>query len=302
MAVTTMQERYEGRIIKALSGFYYVRRSGIGDVYQCRARGLFRKDNMSPLVGDKVLIQITDTKDMEGNVEEILPRSSELKRPAVANIDLVLVIFAAKNPAPNLNMLDRILVELEHLGLSAVICFNKKDLVSDEKRKALTEIYRNTGYPIVWTDAKSGASVDEIRSLLRGHLAVVAGPSGAGKSTLINSLAGTVVMETGEVSKKIRRGRQTTRHTEIVFLEEHTYICDTPGFSSLNLLEITPVGLTDCFPEFREGAACCRFAGCAHISEPDCGVKALLQDKLISQERYDSYRLIYDELSSQNSY
>lgn len=285
-----------GRIIKATAGFYYVDVPGEG-TFQCRAKGTFRKAGQSPLVGDIVDIRLTATQDVEGNVEKIHPRSSLLSRPAVSNVDGVLVVFALKDPAPNLLHLDRILVSIERENLPAVICFNKSDITDDEPARKLACLYRDAGYPVLVTSARTGEGVDDVRSHLAGKLFTVAGPSGAGKSSLINCLQKDVVMETGEVSKKIGRGKQTTRHIELVPIGGDSYIMDTPGFGAVSVPDMEPRALAACFPEMDGAGERCRFRGCVHIDEPDCEVKRLVEDARIAASRYESYRMLYGELS-----
>ncbi|MBQ7676809.1 MAG: ribosome small subunit-dependent GTPase A [Lachnospiraceae bacterium] len=289
------QHLFCGRIIKATAGFYYVSVPERG-IYQCRAKGAFRKAGHSPLVGDIVDIRLTATQDVEGNVERIHPRSSVLSRPSVANVDGVLVVFALKDPVPNLLHLDRILVSIEQEDLPAVICFNKSDITDDEPAKELAAIYAGAGYTVLVTSAKTHEGVDEVRQRLAGKLFTVAGPSGAGKSSLINCLQNDIVMETGEVSKKIGRGKQTTRHIELVAVDRNSYIVDTPGFGAVSVPDMKPLSLAACFPEMAGAEEKCRFRGCAHIDEPDCEVKRLTEEGRIAASRYESYRILYQEL------
>ena len=290
-----------GKIIKGISGFYYVHAED-GSVYACRARGIFRKDKYSPLVGDDVVISVTDPKDMEGSLDEILPRSNSLIRPAVANVDQAIVIFAAADPEPNLVLLDRFLVMMEFQSVPAVICFNKTDLISMEERERLKSIYSGTGYPVICSSTVTGEGLAEVQENLKGRTTVVAGPSGAGKSSIANSLQSSIRMETGEISKKLGRGKHTTRHAQIIPLSEDTYLVDTPGFSSLFLPEMKEEELWNCFPEFIEPEKYCRFQGCSHLNEPDCGVKEALEEGKISPSRYESYALLYQELKDSRKY
>lgn len=290
-----------GKIIKGVGGFYYVHVAGRG-VYECRARGIFRLQNVKPLVGDDVEISIISEQEMTGNVEAVLPRRSELYRPAVANIDFALVIFAAADPKPNFALLDRMLVSFSHQGVPAAICINKADLADGEEESGIRGAYAACGCPVFFTSARLGEGIGDLRSLIRGRTAAVAGPSGAGKSSLVNCLQSERQMETGEVSRKIGRGKNTTRHSEIVPIEEEgAYIVDTPGFSSLDLPGLSRDNLRDYYPEFAEFAPQCRFRGCAHYGEPDCGVKRAARDGRISARRYESYRLLYEELGAQGA-
>ena len=221
----------QGKIIKGIAGFYYVQTTE--GLYECKAKGIFRKEKIKPLVGDDVEISVTDEDKKTGNVDQILPRKNTLIRPAVANIDQVLVIFAAASPKPNLNLLDRFLVSMEKQGVPAVICFNKQDMVEEEEQHRLRHIYENSGCRVLFTCAEKNQGIRQVRELLNGKTTAVAGPSGVGKSTMVNLLAPEAQMETGEISKKIDRGKHTTRHSEILLVGERTYICDTPGFTSL---------------------------------------------------------------------
>ena len=291
----------QGKIIKGIAGFYYVHAED-EQVYACRARGIFRKDKYKPLVGDDVVISVTDEKDMEGSLDLILPRKSELVRPAVSNVDQALVIFAAADPVPNLVLLDRFLVMMEYQKVPSVICFNKCDLIGDEERRAFSDMYVPTGCKVVFSSTRTGEGLQEIKELLAGKTTVVAGPSGAGKSSITNSLQSEIHMETGEISKKLGRGRHTTRHAQIIPLGERTYLVDTPGFSSVFLPEIGEEELWYYFSEFREPEKSCRFQGCRHISEPDCGVTSAVQEGKISKSRYDSYVLLHEELKEAKKY
>lgn len=203
-----------GKIIKGIAGFYYVH-DGVSRVYECRAKGIFRNRRIRPLTGDNVEFEILDASEQTGNITEILPRSNELVRPAVANIDQAMIVFAAAEPDPNLNLLDRFLVSMECRNVPVLICFNKKDLADEEKIRQLMEIYEGAGYPVRLTSAAGGEGLEELRALLRGKTTAFAGPSGVGKSSLTNLIHPEASMETGAVSEKIKRGRHTTRHSEL---------------------------------------------------------------------------------------
>lgn len=291
----------QGKIIKGIAGFYYVHVEGSG-IYECRAKGIFRKENIRPLVGDDVQMDVISEEEHTGNVAEILPRRNELDRPAVANVDQALVIFAVRRPDPNFNLLDRFLVRMEDRKIPPVVCFNKADLAEDGDRETLSGVYEKTGYPLVFSSAMGGEGIGRIRELLRGKTTTVAGPSGAGKSSLINLLAPDAQMETGELSEKIGRGKNTTRHAEILVVEDGTYIVDTPGFTSLSVENIEKEKLGTLFPEFVRHEPYCRFAGCSHISEPECGVKDAVREGEISRVRYEDYVQIYEELKNRKKY
>ena len=290
-----------GKIIKGISGFYYVYVEGAG-LYECKAKGAFRKQKIKPLVGDNVEIAVIDEANKLGNVEKILPRKNELIRPAVSNIDMALVIFASAKPDPNFNLLDRFLCMMEYQKVPVTICFNKIDLVDQEKLKEYSGIYEPAGYNVIFTCTKTKEGLGSIRSLLEGKTTTVAGPSGVGKSSIINCLQSDITMETGTISEKIERGKHTTRHSEIIPVSHDTYIMDTPGFSSLEVPGFEKENLWTCYPEFVRYEPYCRFIGCSHINEPDCGVKAAVEDGEISPVRYENYKLLYEELKNRHKY
>lgn len=287
--------------MKGISGFYYVYVAGAG-IYECKAKGAFRRQKRKPLVGDDVEIAVIDEENKKGNVEELLPRRMELIRPAVANVDMALVVFAATKPEPNFNLLDRFLCMMEFQNLSVTICINKCDLVGEEEQRSLASVYEAAGYPVIFTSAKKQIHLEELKAALKGKTTTVAGPSGVGKSSLINALQSNVRMETGTISAKIERGKNTTRHSEIIPISEDSFIVDTPGFSSLDVPGMEKEDLWRCYPEFVPFEPYCRFQGCSHISEPDCGVKEALAEGRISQERYRNYVLIYEEMKNIRKY
>ena len=290
-----------GKIIKGIAGFYYVHTEEKG-IYECKARGIFRNQQIKPLVGDNVLITILDEQEKEGHITEILPRRNELLRPAVANIDQALVFFAIVKPEPDFRLLDRFLIRMEQQKLTSIICFNKQDIASKEDKEALCKAYETCGYQVVFVSAQRKEGLEELRRLLTGRTTALAGPSGVGKSTMINALAPEAGMETGSISRKIERGRHTTRHSEIIALGENTYLMDTPGFTSLRISEIEKEELSGYYPEFERHEPYCRFGGCAHINEPGCGVKAAVEQGQISQVRYENYKALYQELKDIRRY
>ena len=291
-----------GRIVKGIAGFYYVQTSD-GQVYECKAKGSFRNDKLKPLVGDYVSLAVVDEEKKKGNIEKIEKRKNELIRPAVANIDQALVIFASVNPQPNFHLLDTFLARMELLGIPSLICFNKSDLDEDQEiYKEIEEIYRASGYPIIYTSAKEHQGVDQLKEYLKHKCTTVAGPSGVGKSSLINLLQPNVQMETNDISQKTARGRHTTRHSELIALDEDSFIMDTPGFTSLRMDEYEKEDISRGFREIYEQEGNCRFAGCSHIHEPDCGVKEALCQGKISKKRYDSYVMMYEECKEKRRY
>ncbi|MBP5305950.1 MAG: ribosome small subunit-dependent GTPase A [Lachnospiraceae bacterium] len=282
-----------GKIVKGIAGFYYVHAGE--QVYECKARGLFRKDKIKPLVGDNVLFD-------EGLITDIDDRKNSLIRPAVANVDQALVIFASMNPEPNLNLLDRFLVMMETQGVPVIICFNKNDLVDEAVTKRLTGVYEKAGYKVLSVSVKKHEGTDELKELLYRKTTVLAGPSGVGKSSFINLVAPDAGMETGSVSEKIKRGKHTTRHSELFYVCEDTYIMDTPGFSSLYIEDLDEKDLKDYFPEFKPYEDSCRFLSCVHIGERDCAVKDAVEAGQIDLSRYENYKLIYEELKNRKKY
>ena len=291
----------QGKIVKGIAGFYYVHVVESG-VYECKAKGIFRKDGVKPLVGDNVEIEVLDEKEMEGNIMQILPRRNELIRPAVANIDQALVVFAVTKPKPHLNLLDRFLVMMESRGIPVILCFNKTDIAKEPEIAELRDIYEECGYPLVFTSAREEKHIEELKAVLGGKTTAIAGPSGVGKSSIINLLQSEVEMETGSISRKIERGRHTTRHSELLVIGDDSYIMDTPGFSSLYISDIGFDSLKYCFPEFAPYEGKCRFNGCSHIHEPECAVKQAVETGKIHKTRYENYSALYQELQERKRY
>ena len=293
----------QGKIIKGIAGFYYIE---IHDarIYECKAKGIFRKDNVKPLVGDNVMIDIIDEENKKGNITEILPRKNRLLRPPVANVDQAVILFAIVKPDPNYNLLDRFLIMMRQQNLPVIICFNKQDIATQEEQQELYNAYEKCGYKVLFISVKEEKGLDELKELIRGKTTTLAGPSGVGKSSLLNKLVPDALMQTGELSRKIDRGKNTTRHSELFYVselsqgDEETYLFDTPGFTSLNLNDVTTDNLMQYYPEFEEFEPECRFGGCSHIAEPDCGVKNALSEGKISAVRYENYKIIYEDLKN----
>ena len=290
-----------GKILKGIAGFYYVHAAD-WNLYECKAKGIFRNRNVKPLVGDDVEISILDEAEKKGNIDLILPRKNDLIRPAVANVDQALVLFSITSPEPNLNLLDRFLVMMEVQQVPVKICFNKIDLTGDEKMQDFRDIYEAAGYPVYFTSTYENQGIEEIRELVKGKTTVLAGPSGVGKSSLTNLLYPQAEMETAGISQKIQRGKHTTRHSELFSIGPDTYMMDTPGFSSMYIGDMECTGLKDYFPEFAPYEEDCRFLGCVHIGETVCGVKDAVRDGKISPSRYENYRLLYQELKEKRRY
>ena len=291
----------QGKIIKGIAGFYYINVVESG-VYECKAKGVFRKEKIKPLVGDNVRIEILDEEKKTGNIVEIFPRKNELIRPAVANIDQALVVFAVTKPTPHFNLLDRFLVMMERKEIPVVLCFNKKDIATSPEIAELEAIYEKCGYPIVFTSALEQENIEEIRRLLLKKTTAIAGPSGVGKSSLINLLQNQVQMETGTISRKIERGKHTTRHSELIAVDADSYIMDTPGFSSLYVNDFEKEELKYYFREFASYEGQCRFQGCDHVHEPGCAVKEALEEGKIHPIRYKNYLEMYTELKEKKRY
>lgn len=287
----------QGKIVKGIAGFYYVECDG--NIYECKARGVFRNRSEKPLVGDFVEFKILEGQDMKGNIEAILPRHSKLRRPEVANVDQALIVFAAIDPAPDIHLLNRFLVSMESEDVESIICINKNDLYEETE---IPRIFSAAGYKVLRTSVKEGRGIEEVREILSGKTTAIAGPSGVGKSSLINTVAGKQVMETGEISQKIKRGKNTTRHSELITIGPHSYILDTPGFASVDIPDIEKESLGWCFPEFVEHIPNCKFSGCSHRSEPQCAVKAALEEGKISKERYDDYVYFFNEINDRRKW
>ena len=286
----------KGKIIRAISGFYYVQAGR--DLWTCKAKGVFRNLGLKPMVGDDVEIEALFPERLEGNLIRVLTRRNVLIRPAAANIDQALIVFAVREPDPSFNLLDRFLICMGMQKIPTVIYLNKMDLDKNGEGGKYREIYETAGYRVITGSSGSEMTQTEIRRELRGKTTVLAGPSGVGKSSLTNYLFREAGMEVGELSEKIKRGKQTTRHTELFTIEENTYILDTPGFTSLYVQGVPSGELRTYFDEFEEAGRNCRFLSCSHVNEPFglCGVKQAVQEGRISPMRYENYCQIYKEV------
>ena len=301
ICTTFTEERMTGKIMKGIGGFYYVYVEGSG-LYECRARGIFRNKKMKPNVGDVVDIDILSEEEKTGNLVKIHKRKNQLIRPMAANVDQALVIFAVHEPEPNFHLLNRFLITMEQQEIPVIICFNKTDLATTEQMQQLEKDYENSGCQVIFQAAATGEGIAQIEELLRGRTTIMAGPSGVGKSSTLNCISKEKQMETGAVSEKIKRGKHTTRHSELIHIGEDTYLMDTPGFSSLFLENIEKEDLKYYFPEFEPYENTCRFNGCCHIHEPGCEVKKALEEGKISKLRYDDYCMFYEELAQQKKW
>ena len=284
-----MAEKQVGRIIRSLSGFYDVRLPD--GVVTCRGRGILRKEQITPLTGDLVEVSVSGGKGM---VEAVLPRVNSFIRPAVANVD-ALVLFAANvNPVTEPFLIDRVTAIAGNQNVPCVICVNKSDMDPAEQ---LAATYEKAGFPVIRTSAKTGQGIRELRSILRGKLTAFTGNSGVGKSSVLNRLCPELELATGAVSEKLGRGRHTTRHVELYSLGEDTYVMDTPGFSSFDTDQMDVIlkeNLQYAFPDFSEYLGRCQFADCSHRREPGCAIRSAVEAEEICPSRYDSYLKLYE--------
>lgn len=283
-----------GKIIKAISGFYYLEYEN--KIYECRAKGILKKNNISPLVGDFAEFDIISETD--GNLVKVVNRKNSLIRPLVANLDAVVIVVASKNPEPSLLFLDKQLVFLENINIKPIICLNKVDL---DSANSIKEIYEKIGYKVIFTSVKENEGIDELKNSIHGKTIAFVGNSGVGKSSLTNTLLKNKIMEEGSLSK-IERGKQTTRHCELLKLDENTYIIDTPGFSSFDLPSIEINELASLFIEFKKKISECRYNDCRHVLEEECGIRNAVLSGEISNTRFENFKLLYSELSARKKY
>ncbi len=274
----------KGIIIKGIAGFYYVKVEQ--KIYQCKARGIFKKDGITPYVGDEAMIDILN--DDEAWITEILPRKNIFIRPPIANVDCFVIVTAAAKPNPNPDIIDKFLVMAEKNHTEIVICINKIDLASEKMRHDLESIYRNI-YPVVGVCGASGDGIDALIALLNHKKCALAGPSGVGKSTLLNRLQSKKIVETGNISEKTKRGKHTTRHAELFETDFGTMIFDTPGFTSFDILDAEADELQHLYPEIAKRMGSCKFDNCRHVKEPDCRVREAVSNGEIHESRYHSY-------------
>ena len=289
-----------GTIVKGIAGFYYVLAGEGADrrVYECKARGIFRKDGITPLAGDRVLQSVLE--DGSGSVDEILPRVNVFDRPPVANVETMILVAASREPEPNFPLLDRFCVMAEQKNCRIAVCVNKADIGDPAILQRFRNVYGPV-YPVFILSTQTGEGVDELCAFLKGTQAALAGPSGVGKSSIANILLEDDAMETGEISRKTLRGRNTTRHTEL-FDAGDFRLFDTPGFTSFELGEVEEDQLQHYFPEFAPYLGKCRFDNCRHLDEPGCTVSQAAADKAISRRRYASYRDMMKFLQQQEKY
>ncbi len=285
----------EGIIYKLLGGIYYVNTAK--GSFACKARGLFRLNGTKPLVGDRVIIEPDQYSDDEAFITQLLKRRNQLVRPPVANVDQAIIVVATEKPKPNIHLLDKMLLSCEIAGVKPVIVINKSDLTNDIC--PLIDIYIETGYKLVLTSALQSRRIEQVTALLEDRVSVFAGASGVGKSSLLNAIIPNLGLKTGVVSKKIERGKHTTRHTELIALPQGGYVLDTPGFTSLDISGISKYQLADYFPDIEKYAGGCRFQDCLHIKEPNCAVRAAIEQNKIHLSRYKSYQMILNQLENE---
>ena len=288
----------QGKIIGNISNTYKIKTEN--KVYESFARGKFKKDEITPLVGDNVEITITDEEKNTAVIEKILPRKNELKRPKISNIDQIVFIVSTKHPKPDLLMLDKQLAYVENLKIEPIIVINKMDL--EENYKEIKELYSKIGYKVIITSAKQKMGIEDLQKELQNKISVFSGNSGVGKSSIINVLFGIEKTQEGEVSKKNKKGKNTTTDTKLYQLSENTYIADTPGFASFEITEIESSQLDKCFREFKNEIQNCEFVGCTHIKEQNCGIKKAIEQGTISKQRYERYCKIYEELKEKEAH
>lgn len=282
----------KGIIVENISNLYIVKVNE--EIYETTARGKFKKDQISPVVGDQVEIEIIDEQAKTAVITDIYDRSVYIKRPKVSNVSQLIFVISTKNPKPDLLMLDKQVAFAEYLGIKSVIVINKIDL--DESYKNIKNIYEQAGYKVLLTNAKEQKGINEVKNILKKNISVFSGNSGVGKSTLINSLFDNTITQEGEISKRNKRGKNTTTTVKLYNLGENSYIADTPGFSNFSIEEIESKDLYKYFIEFNKYVDNCEFVGCTHVKEENCGIKKAVEEGKIRKERYDNFCYIYNEL------
>ena len=292
-----MDDIRQGIILKGVGGFYDVLDSVSGQVYNCRVRGIHRKEGgVTPLPGDNVTFKVIDEKDRTGFVDRIGERKNEFARPPVANIDQLAIVLAVRCPEPDLGLADKLLITCEAKDISPLILVNKIDLDEDGSAEYIGKIYRKAGYRVILISKVLDVGYDKLHQELKGFRTAFAGQSGVGKSTILNRILNNWAMETGEVSERIQRGRHTTRHVQLFELDVGGFVLDTPGFSAYSVCDVQHTELASYYPEFREVIGECRFTSCSHISEPGCRVRELVEKGKVDAERYKRYVQFYREL------
>ena len=290
----------QGKIIGNISNVYKIKTES--KAYNAYARGKLKNNEITPLVGDNVEIQVTDEEKSEAIIEKVEQRKNEIKRPKISNIDQIIFVISTKHPTPDLLMLDKQLAFAEYLHIEPIIVLNKIDLDEKEEFNKISQTYRNIGYKVIKTNAKEKIGIQKLEQELKDNISAFSGNSGVGKSTLINDLFNQNITEEGEISQKNKRGKNTTTHIKLYELNKDTYIADTPGFSTFDVYEIPYKELDEYFVEFKNGIENCRYIGCSHIKEDECGVKDLIEENKIDRQRYENYIKIYEELKDKEEH
>lgn len=286
----------KGIIIENISNLYQVKSFENDNIYESIARGKFKKEEITPVVGDRVEISIIDEKDKKAVIEKIEERKVYIKRPKLANMTQIVFVVSSKDPKPDLLMLDKQLAFAEYLGIKAIIVLNKTDLDKKQEFKEIKKVYQNIGYNVIETNAKEKIGIDKLKALLKGNINGFSGNSGVGKSSLINAIFNKDVTEEGEISKKNRRGKNTTTSIKLYEIDDKTFIADTPGFSTFDISEIESKNLCLYFKEFKKYIEDCEFIGCTHIKEENCGIKEAVKEGKIDNKRYERFIKIYEDL------
>ena len=286
----------KGIIIENISNLYQVKSFENDNIYESIARGKLKKEEITPVVGDRVEISIIDEKDKKAVIEKIEERKVYIKRPKLANMTQIVFVVSSKDPKPDLLMLDKQLAFAEYLGIKAIIVLNKTDLDKKQEFKEIKKVYQNIGYNVIETNAKEKIGIDKLKALLKGNINGFSGNSGVGKSSLINAIFNKDVTEEGEISKKNKRGKNTTTSIKLYEIDKETFIADTPGFSTFDISEIESKNLCLYFKEFKKYIEDCEFIGCTHIKEENCGIKEAVKEGKIDNKRYERFIKIYEDL------
>lgn len=290
----------QGLIIENISNLYKIKTET--KIYEANARGKFKKEEIAPVVGDKVNIEILDEETNKAIIEEILLRETYIKRPKMANITQIILVVSSKNPKPDLLLLDKQLAFAEYLNIKPIIVLNKTDLDKKQEFEEIENTYMKIGYTVIKTEAKNLKGIKELKQLLKNNISAFSGNSGVGKSTLINAIFSNEITQEGEISQRNKRGRNTTTSTKLYEINENTYIADTPGFSTFDISEIEYRELDKYFKEFKQVLGNCEFVGCTHIKEENCGIKQAIKQGKIDEARYERFCKIYNELREIDRY